>query len=466
MNFISPVQNRRQWLRNTACGFGSVALANILASESARAEVGRKNGYGAALDAPHHTPKAKRVIFVFLQGSPSQLDTFDYKPRLQKDDGKPLAANSGNPTKYLGSPWKFSQHGQSGQWISELYPNVAKHADKLCVIKNLTTDIPNHPQAVLQMHTGAFRFARPSFGSWLLYGLGTENKDLPGFLVLNPLTRVGGVQNYSNAFLPSRFQGTGIGTEGVNIAKADLGHVSNSKWDADAQRGQLDLLGDLDKARPVRTANENDLDGVIRSYELAFRMQGALPKLFDLAKEKKETLEEYGIGTTETDDFGRQCLLARRAVESGVRFVEVTSTGWDHHANLRRDMVRGCKAVDQPVGALLADLDRRGLLKDTLVLFGGEFGRQPIGQSADGRDHQVDGFTMWLAGAGVKPGISYGETDEYGAKTVGKKTHIHDLNATLLHLLGLDHEKLTYKYSGRDFRLTDVFGNVATEILA
>lgn len=284
--------------------------------------------------------------------------------------------------------------------------------------------------------------------------------------MLNPLTRVGGVQNYSNAFMPSRFQGTLIGNEGQSIAKANLGHVSNRKWDADAQRGQLDLLADLDKSRPARTANENDLDGVIRSYELAFRMQGSLPKLFDFSKERKETLDDYGIGTNETDDFGRQCLLARRAVESGVRFVEVTSVGWDHHANLRRDMVRGCKSVDQPVGALLGDLDRRGLLKDTLVLFGGEFGRQPLGQSADGRDHQVNGFTMWLAGAGVKPGIAYGETDEYGAKSVGKTTHIHDLNATLLHIMGLDHEKLTYKYSGRDFRLTDVFGNVVSDIVA
>ena len=458
--FFSPTHSRRQWLRSTACGFGSLALAGLLDDEKARGD----STSGPV--GPHFAPKAKRMIFVFLQGSPSQIDTFDYKPRLQSDDGKPVAAGTGNPLKYLGSPWKFSQHGESGQWISELYPHVAKHADKLCLLKSLTTDIPNHPQAVLQLHTGAFRFARPSLGSWLLYGLGTENKELPGFLVLNPLIRVGGAQNYGNAFMPSRFQAARIGQEGQPISKAELGHVLNSRWDAKVQRRQLDLLADLNAARPQHTADEGDLDGVIQSYELAFRMQGSLPKLFDISKETKETLDLYGIGETATDDFGRQCLLARRAVESGVRFVEVTSTGWDHHANLRRDMVRGCKSVDQPVGALLTDLERRGLLKDTLVLFGGEFGRQPIGQSADGRDHQVDGFTMWLAGAGVRGGYSYGATDDYGQKIVDKKMHIHDLNATLLHLMGLDHTQLTYGYSGRDFRLTDVFGEVATEIIA
>jgi hypothetical protein len=458
--FFSPTSSRRQWLRSTACGFGSLALSGLLNEERARAQaVGQAIG-------PHFAPKAKRMIFVFLQGSPSQIDTFDYKARLQKDDGKSVAAGTGNPTKYLGSPWKFSQHGESGHWISELYPNIAKHADKLCMLKSLTTDIPNHPQAVLQLHTGAFRFARPSFGSWLLYGLGSENKDLPGFLVLNPLVRVGGVQNYSNAFLPSRFQATRIGQEEQPIAKAALGYVKNARLDADAQRKQLDLITDLNQSRPLHTGNEGDLDGVIQSYELAFRMQSSLPKLFDLTTETRETLSLYGIDEPATDDFGRQCLLARRAVEEGVRFVEVTSTGWDHHSNLRRDMVRGTKAVDQPVGALLTDLERRGLLKDTLVLFGGEFGRQPIGQSADGRDHQVDGFTMWLAGAGVKGGYTYGATDDYGQKIVENKMHIHDLNATLLHLMGLDHESLTYNYSGRDFRLTDVFGKVVKEIIA
>lgn len=457
--FFSPIASRRQWLRSTACGFGSVALAGLL-NDAARADQAEAN------PEPHFKPRAKRLIFVFLQGSPSQIDTFDYKPRLQKDDGKPVAGGTGNPLKYLASPWKFSQYGQSGHWISELYPNVARHADKLAMIKSLTTDIPNHPQAVLQLHTGAFRFARPSLGSWLLYGLGTENKELPGFLVLNPLIRVGGVQNYSNAFLPSRFQAARIGVEGQSIARASLGHVANARLDQRAQRQQLDLLADLDKARPFHTANDSDFEGVVQSYELAFRMQGSLPKLFDLTRESKETLDLYGVGTEPTDDFGRQCLLARRAVEAGVRFVEITSVGWDHHSNLRRDMVRGTRQVDQPVGALLTDLERRGLLKDTLVLFGGEFGRQPIGQSADGRDHQVDGFTMWLAGAGVKGGSSYGATDEYGQKVAENKTHIHDLNATLLHVMGLDHTRLTYRYSGRDFRLTDVYGNVIETILA
>ena len=458
--FFSPAHNRRQWLRSTACGFGSMALAGLLADERARADS------PISTPGPHFAPRAKRMIFVFLQGSPSQIDTFDYKPLLQKEDGKPVAAGTGNANKYMGSPWKFSQRGQSGHWISELYPHVAKHADKLCILKSLSTDIPNHPQAVLQLHTGAFRFARPSFGSWLLYGLGTENKELPGFLVLNPLIRVGGAQNYGNAFMPSRFQATRIGQEGQPIAKATLGHVRNERWGEEAQRRQLKLVSGLNRDRPLHTANEGDLDGVIQSYELAFRMQGSLPRLFDLSGETRETLALYGIDEPATDDFGRQCLLARRAVEEGVRFVEVTSTGWDHHSNLRRDMVKGCRSVDQPVGALLTDLERRGLLKDTLVLFGGEFGRQPIGQSADGRDHQVDGFTMWLAGAGVKGGTTYGATDDFGQKIARNKMHIHDLNATLLHLMGLEHGRLTYPYSGRDFRLTDVFGEVVTDILA
>jgi hypothetical protein len=333
------------------------------------------------------------------------------------------------------------------------------------MLKSLTTDIPNHPQAVLQLHTGAFRFARPSFGSWLLYGLGSENTELPGFLVLSPLIRVGGAQNYGNAFMPSRFQATRIGQEGQPIAKAALGYVQNPRWDAPAQRQQLELVDQLNHSRPRHNANEGDLDGVVQSYELAFRMQGSLPKLFDLTKETRATRELYGIDDPVTDDFGRQCLLARRAVEAGVRFVEVTSTGWDHHSNLRRDMVRGCKAIDQPVAALLTDLERRGLLQDTLVLFGGEFGRQPIGQSADGRDHQVDGFTLWLAGAGVRGGFSYGATDEFGQTIASNKMHIHDLNATVLHLMGLDHTQLTYPYAGRDFRLTDVFGEVVKDIL-
>jgi hypothetical protein len=458
--FFSPLYSRREWLKATACGFGSLALASLLTEQRSRAADTPAN------PRPHFTPRAKRMIFVFLQGSPSQVDTFDYKPRLQQDDGKRVAEGTGNPLKFLGSPWKFTQHGESGHWISELYPNVAKHADKLCMIKSLTTDIPNHPQAVLQMHTGAFRLPRPSLGSWLLYGLGTENKELPGFLVLSPLTRVGGAQNYGNAFLPARYQATRIGTEGQPIAKANLGYIDNPRWDGPAQRQQLDLLADLERARPGHTANEGDLDGVIQSYELAFRMQGSLPKLFDLNKETQATLDLYGVGKEPTDDFGRQCLLARRAVEAGVRFVEITHTGWDHHSNLRRGMVRGTGQIDQPVGALLTDLEKRGLLKDTVVLFGGEFGRTPAGQSADGRDHQVDGFTMWLAGAGVRGGFTYGATDEYGQSIADKKTHIHDLNATLLHLMGLEHTELTYRYSGRDFRLTDVYGEVVKDILA
>lgn len=451
--------NRRQWLKQSACGFGYMALANVLAQQQQRVHAG-------PLDprAPHAEPKAKRVIFIFLQGSPSQLDTFDYKPRLQQDDGKVASADSGDPRKYLGSPWKFKQHGESGHWISELYPNVAKHADKLCVLKSLVTDIPNHPQAVLQMHTGSFRFARPSLGSWVVYGLGTENSELPGFLALNALTRVGGAQNYGNAFLPAAYQATRIGTEGQDIAKARISHITNPRLNPKLQRQQLDLIQGLYKERT--SPADIDLEGVIQSYELAFRMQGSVPKLFDLSTESQATLDQYGIGQTQTDNFGRQCLLARKCSEAGVRFVEITSTGWDHHQNLRRNMTEGCGSIDQPIAALLSDLEQRGLLKDTLVLFGGEFGRTAVAQNPDGRDHHIDGFSMWLAGGGVKPGISYGQTSEHGDKVVENKMHIYDLQATLLHLLGLDHEKLTFQYSGRNFRLTDVYGSVVEDILA
>lgn len=452
--------SRRDWLKTSSCGFGHVALLGLL-SQTDRL----KASEAAAGPKLHFPPRAKRVIFVFLQGAPSHIDTFDYKPRLQQDDGKPEAANSGNPRKLLGSPWKFSQHGQSGQWISELFPHLATHADRLCVLKSLTTDIPNHPQAVMQMHTGSFRFTRPSLGSWVLYGLGSENEQLPGFIAFNPLSRLGGAQNYGNAFLPAAYQATRIGAEGENIAEARVEHISNPRLASQLQRKQLDLLRDLsqsslDKPRP------QELDNVIQSYELAFRMQGTAPQLLDLAGESQETLDLYGVGKDGTDGFGRQCLLARRCVEAGVRFVEITYPGWDHHRDLRRQMTRCCHGVDQPVAALLTDLARRGLLEETVVLFGGEFGRTASGQNGDGRDHNAEGFSMWLAGAGIKGGMSYGATDEYGAKAVENKMHIYDLQATLLHALGLDHEKLTYRYAGRDFRLTDVHGRVVQEILS
>lgn len=459
----SPLTTRRDWLRSAAGGLGYLALTGML-SANRTAQAGT-----LANKAPHFEPNAKRVIFVFLQGAPSHLDLVDYKPKLIEDNGKPESGvDSGNPRKYLGSPWKFAQHGQSGHWFSELLPNVAKHADKWTIIKSLTTDIPNHPQAVLQLHTGSHRFTRPSLGSWVLYGLGTENQELPGFISINPLTRVGGVQNYGNAFLPAAFQATRLGSEGKDVSKAKLSHISNPEISPADQRRQLELLSKLhaNREQAGTVSADSELDSIVDSYELAFRMQNSVPELVDLAKETPETLSSYGIGSQITDGFGRQCLLARRFAEAGVRYVEITHTGWDHHNNLRRQMVQRTAEIDQPIGALIADLDRRGLLKDTLVVVGGEFGRTATAQGTDGRDHSVSGFPMLLAGAGIKPGISYGATDEYGVNAVEKKSHIYDLQATILHALGLDHEKLTFNYAGRPFRLTDVYGNVLDEILA
>jgi hypothetical protein len=451
--------SRREWLRTASCGFGSVALASLLSAERARAASHRSL-------APHFTPKAKRFIFIYLQGAPSHLDTFDYKPRLVQDHDKLVTPDSGDLSKYVGTPFRFGQHGDSGQWISELYPHLSSHADELCFVKSMTTDVPNHSQAVLQMHTGSFRFPRPSVGAWMTYGLGSETEELPAFLVLSPVNRDGGVQNYGSAFLPSRFQATRIGAEGQPIAGARLGALSNPRWDEREQLRQLDLLRDLAGARPQVTASDADLNEVIRSYELAFQMQHALPRLMDFRGESSATIDRYGVGTKRTDDFGRQCLIARRAVQAGVRFVEITSVGWDHHRDLKKRMTDSCAAIDQPVAALLSDLQARGLFDDTVVLFAGEFGRTPMSRSGNGRDHQSDGFTIWLAGAGVRGGTSHGVTDDHGMTVADKRAHIHDLHATLLHLGGLDHTRLTYRYSGRDFRLTDVSGEVLTDILA
>lgn len=455
--------NRRLWLQSTACGFGYLALRHLL---------GQTNTAVAgplAERTPHFTPVAKRVIFVFLQGAPSHLETYEYKPRLYEDDGKfeTITGGGGNPRKFLAPQWNFQQYGQTGRWFSDLIPGIASHADLWTIVRTLRTDIPNHPQAVLQLHTGSHRFTRPSIGSWVLYGLGTENQELPGFIAINPLARVGGLQNYSNAFLPAAFQATRIGSEGQDLATAKLAHLANDRLGPDVQRRQLNLLNSLHGDRARRGSSEIDpqLNSIIDSYELAFRMQQAVPKLMDLGTETKETLDLYGVGQPITDNFARQCLLARKFSEAGVRFVEICDPGWDHHTNLRAGMVERTSAVDRPVAALMTDLQRRGLLKDTLVIVGGEFGRTATAQGTDGRDHSVTSFPMLLAGAGLKPGFDYGVTDDHGVHCVDKPSHIYDLQATILHLLGLDHEQLTFTYGGRPFRLTDVFGNVLEDIL-
>ena len=451
--------SRRQVLKSAGTGFGYLALAGLLGESAGRPRVKAEAAPGVlAPKLPHFPTKAKRIIFLFMNGATSQMDTWEYKPKLQKDDGK-VGPGGGTLT---GSKFKFARHGKTGTWVSELYPKTAAHVDKLCFIRGLHTDTPAHPQAVIQLHTGAAlaSLTRPSLGSWLLYGLGTENQDLPGYVTINPPPNFGGAVNYGSAFLPAHFQGTKIN---------DLGYVPNLKASTSEplQRRQLDLLQAMNRDLQTDPSRSIDgLDGVIQSYELAFKMQGKVPELLDISKEPQSVLDEYGATSGPAGSFGRQCLMARRLSEAGVRFVEVAHPGWDQHTNLHQGLIHNSAATDRPTAALLADLERRGLLDETLVLFGSEFGRLPTAQGPDGRDHNITGYPMWLAGAGVKKGFSHGATDEYGLHAVEGRMHTNDLHATLLALMGLDHEKLTYRYAGRDFRLTDVAGKVVREIFA
>jgi hypothetical protein len=418
----------------------------------------------------HHKPRAKRVIFLFMHGGPSQVDTFDYKPALAKHDGKdlPFAPAKGTTVsrKVMQSPWKFKQYGECGHQVSELFPEMAKHVDDMCFLHGMHTVGQSHGQAVLFLHTGSSALARPSVGAWTTYGLGTENANLPGFVTICPTRGHGGAINYGNAFLPALYQGTAIGSAGTPAGSATIRHITTKERTLAQQRKQIDLLQALNRSHLEKAGGDDRLEGVIESYELAFRMQSAVPKLTDITGESKAVRELYGIGQKPTDDFGRQCLLARRFAEAGVRYIQVShSFKWDQHGNLKKGHQQNSLEVDRPIAGLLTDLKKRGLLKDTLVLWGGEFGRTPVVQGKDGRDHNPQGFTMWLAGGGVKPGFSYGETDEFGYYAVKDKTHMHDLHATILWLLGMDHEKLTFKHAGRNFRLTDVYGRVAKEIM-
>lgn len=459
MNFLS----RRDLLKSATSGFGYLAFAGL--SSMAGASDSRRSPL--APRAPHFPARAKRVIFLCMNGAPSHVDTFDYKPRLAADDGKTSDQPGRIPgAKLMGSPWEFRQHGQSGLWVSALFPEVARHADELCVIRSMHTDLPAHPEAYLMLHTGSSQFIRPSLGAWTIYGLGTECEDLPGFVAIKPTGRNGGAQNSGSAFLPAACQATRIGHESRPIAEARIGNIRNPRLDEATQRLQLDLIQAMNGDLLQRAQVHPGVEGVIESYELAFRMQGSLPGVMDLATESAETKALYGLDDPATDDFGRQCLLARRLVESGVRFVELTHGDWDQHRDLNAGHARNARAVDRPIAGLLTDLRNRGLLDETLVIWGGEFGRTPHGQNSDGRDHNNRGFTLWLAGGGVKPGITYGQTDDHGYEAVENPMHIHDLHATILHLLGLDHEQLTYRYAGRDMRLTDVKGVVHHGILA
>ncbi|MDB6152608.1 MAG: hypothetical protein JWL90_1061 [Chthoniobacteraceae bacterium] len=452
----SPI-SRRSLLQSASAGFGYLALAGLLGQEKARALTGKPPLNPLAPKEPHFTPKAKRIIFVFMEGAMSGVDTFEYKPELQKNGGK-SAPGGGTLTA---SKFSFKQYGETGTWFSELMPNIATHADKLCWLRGLHTDTPAHPQAVVQLHTGSANAAltRPSMGSWLLYGLGTTNQDLPGYVTINPSPNFGGAVNYGSAFLPSHYQGTRL---------TDQGYLPNLKAAAanGLQRKQLDFIQDMNRDLAAQPGAPDPVDGIIASYELGFRMQDNVPELLDISKEPQHILDAYGVKDGPTGSFARQCLMARRLSEAGVRFVEICQPGWDHHNNLNKGLIDRCGSVDQATAALLADLEQRGLLDETLVLFGSEFGRQPTAQGPDGRDHNITGYSMFLAGAGVKKGFSFGATDEFGIKAVEGRMHTNDLHATLLSLMGLDHERLTYRYAGRDFRLTDVAGFVTKEIFA
>jgi hypothetical protein len=467
--------SRRRMLQQSAAGFGWLALSALLAEEAAA-----RAPSAAALDplAPrpsHFRPRARRIIFLFMKGGPSHVDTFDHKPRLAKDDGKPLPFAKPrvqfSPTgNLLRSPWKFERHGESGIPVSELFPHVAGCVDDICFINSLHGSNAAHGGALLKLHTGSDSFVRPSLGAWVTYGLGTENRNLPGFITICPTLAHGGVKNWGSAFLPAPYQGVPLGNASRGSKEATVRHLRNPLFPRELQRRQLDLLAELNHEHLAEAGPHGALEGRIESFELAFRMQAEMPAVEDLAGESPETLKLYGLDDPVTEDFGRQCLLARRFAERGVRFIQVTHSDahvqWDQHSELKKGHEKNAREVDRPIAGLLKDLKARGLLEDTLVLWGGEFGRTPTAQGTDGRDHNPEGFTIWIAGGGVRGGLRYGATDEYGYYAVEDKVDIHDLHATILHLLGLDHERLTYRHAGRDFRLTDVAGKVAWGVLA
>ncbi len=471
--------DRRQMLQTFASGFGMIGLAGLLADEARAAAppTGRPDALGSplAVRAPHFRPKAKRLIFLFMSGGPSHVDTFDPKPRLDRDNGKPLPfpmpklerTRTGN---LLRSPFKFKKHGRSGTEVSELFPEVASCIDDVCVLRGMVADNINHNGACLQMNTGEQAFSRPSLGSWLLYGLGSENQSLPGFVVISPSQPAQGAPLWSSSFLPAAYQGTLVAD-----LKKPIADLSGSKDDMARQRQQLDALRRLNELHRRRREEDSRLSARIASFELAFRMQARAPEAFDLASESAATKRLYGLNERTTETFGTQCLMARRLVERGVRCVQVYHTQtsrrsscqlWDQHGGLKTELPANCAATDKPIAGLLKDLKARGLLEDTIVLWGGEFGRTPTAEGTDGREHHPFGFSTWLAGAGIKGGMVHGATDEFGWHAIQGKVHVHDLHATLLHLMGLDHEKLTYRYAGRDYRLTDVEGHVVREILA
>jgi len=458
--------SRRNWLSTSANGFGMLALGGLFANRAdAKADVGR---------IPHFLPRAKNVVFCFMDGGVSHVDTFDPKPKLADLDGQPVGKVD-NPTantdrKWLKSPWKFRQHGESGLPVSDLFPGIASCADDLAVIRSMRADLPLHSTGVLFLHTGSNNAGRPSLGSWVSYGLGSENQNLPGFVVLSfGVVPCGGLENFSSGFLPASREATHVMADGIpidNIVPAD----QNPR----VQRAKLELLRARDRNFSKSLGDSDDVESAIRNYELAYRMQSLVPDVLDLSRETKEIHELYGIDSEIESKrlYGSQCLRARRLIESGVRFVEITcppglSNGtWDQHGDLKKGHEKNARDTDQAIAGLIKDLKARGLLDETLIVWAGEFGRTPHAPKPDGRDHHPEGFTVWLAGGGVKGGTIYGATDETGMFAVENPVTMHDLHATILHLLGLDHERLTFHFSGRDMRLTDVHGRIINEILA
>lgn len=473
-NFRPNALTRRSMLQQTACGFGSVALAALMADPGYGFEENKERTNSLEPKAPDYEPKVKRVIYLYMDGGPSQVDTWDPKPLLDKENGQPFKmkiepTQFNNIGKTLASPWKFKQYGESGTPVSDLFPNIAKHVDDLAVVRSAVSNFSEHTNANYFLHTGNGFQGRPSMGAWVGYGLGTECRDLPGFLVLNGgMIPPGGLDCFNSGFLPATFQGSVFNSGDYPVA-----NIRRRERTDRLQRNKLDLLKQLDEHGLERMGRVDQLESAIANYELAYRMQSVVPDLASLDGETEATREMYGLNakTGGTAIFGRQCLLARRLLEKGVRFIELTCPAvghdrWDQHGNLKKGHADNSMAVDQPIGALLTDLKQRGLFEDTLVVWSGEFGRTPFAQGADGRDHNPFGFSLWMAGGGIKGGTIYGATDEYGYKAIENKVEIHDIHATMLHLLGVDHLQLTYRWSGRDMRLTDVHGKLIDGILA
>ncbi|MGZ0168109.1 MAG: DUF1501 domain-containing protein [Planctomycetales bacterium] len=472
--FVAPPLSRREMLSQCANGFGAVALAALVADGERTANAASIDDGRSAAQGTHFEPKVRNVIFLYMDGGVSQVDTFDPKPELDKQNGKPFPSkiektqfnNIGNS---LASPWKFKNYGECGTSVSDLFPHVGQHVDDMAVIRSMVSQFPEHTNANYFLHTGHGQQGRPSMGSWVGYGLGSECHELPGFVILNSgLIPPGGLDNFNSGFLPASYQGSVFAAQDPPVS-----NIRRTEKTAELQQRKLALLKRLDGRIQERYGKADKLESAIANYELAARMQTAVPELMDVASETKETIQAYGLEDDfkNTQTFGRSCLIARRLVERGVRFIELTCPGgngdrWDQHGGLVDGHTKNAKSVDKPIAALLADLKQRGLFESTLVIWSGEFGRTPFAQGTNGRDHNPYGFSIWMAGGGVKRGTTYGATDEFGYKVVENRVEIHDLHATMLHLLGVNHTKQTYRFSGRDMRLTDVHGHVIDGIVS